>query len=66
MFKNRVQYLIDQDIMSFIEEKPNVNNNLLPNHGGPIVNIVLEEEKTKVASPVGDLKTPLSVISTNL
>ncbi|XP_050877412.1 uncharacterized protein LOC127081173 [Lathyrus oleraceus] len=52
--------------MSFTEEKLNVKNNLLPNHGGPTVNAVLEEEETEMVSLVGDLKTLLSVISTNL
>lgn len=66
MFMNRVQDLIDQDIMSFTEEKPNVKNNLLPDHGGPTVNVVPKEEETKMASLVGDLKTLLSVISINL
>lgn len=46
VFKNKVQELIDQDILSFIEEKPNVKNNLLPNHGSLTVNSVLEEEET--------------------
>lgn len=66
MFKNRVQDLIDQDILSFTEEKPNVKNNSLPNHGGPTVNVVLEEKGTKMESLVGDLTTPLSGISVNL
>lgn len=61
-----MQELIDQDIMSFTEEKPSVKNNLLPNHGGPTVNAVLEEEETNVIGLVGDLRIPLSVISTSL
>lgn len=64
--KNRVQELIDQDILSFTEEKPNVKTNLLPNHGSLTVNTVLEEEETEVVSLVGDLKTPLSIILANL
>lgn len=66
VFKNKVQDLIDQDILSFTEEKPNLKNNLLPNHGGPTVNTVIEEEEIKMVSLVGDLKTLLSVISENL
>lgn len=46
MFKNRVQDLIDQDILSFTEDKPNVKNNSLSNHGCPTINAVLEEEET--------------------
>lgn len=46
MFKNRVQELIDQDILSFTEEKPNVKTNMLPNHGSLTINAILEEEVT--------------------
>lgn len=46
VFKNKVQELIDQDIMCFIEEKPSVKTNLLPNHGSLTINAVLEEEET--------------------
>lgn len=46
VFKNRVQELIDQDILSINEEKPNMNTNSLPNHSSMTVNIVLEEEET--------------------
>ena len=59
VFKNRVQDLINQDILSFTEEKPNVKNNLLPNHGSPTVNAILEEEETKMVNLVGDFRTPL-------
>lgn len=65
VFKNKVQELIDQDITSFTEENLNVKNNLFPNHGGPTVNIVLEEDEIEMVSLVGDLKTPLSIISPN-
>lgn len=33
VFKNRVQDLIDQNILSFTEEKSKVKENPLPNHG---------------------------------
>lgn len=38
---------------------------MLPNHGSLIIIAILEEE-AKVVTLVGDLKTPLSVISVNL
>lgn len=44
MFKIRVQELIDQKILNFTEEKPNVKTNPLPSHNGPTVNAI-EESK---------------------
>lgn len=46
MFKNKVHELIDQNILSFIEEKPNVKANPLPNHDNQVVNATLEEDST--------------------
>lgn len=66
VFKNRAQELINQDILSFTEEKPNMKTNHFPNHGSLTVNTVLEEEETEVVSLVGDLKTQLSIILENL
>lgn len=66
VFKNKTQDLIDQDILSFTKENLSVKYNLLSNHGGPIVNAVLEEEETERVSLVGDLRTLLSNVSTNL
>lgn len=45
-FKNRVQDLIDQNILSFTEEKPNVKANPLPNHGNQMVNAIVEEDNS--------------------
>lgn len=39
--KKRIQELIDQEILSFSEEKPNVKTNPLPNHSGATVNVVI-------------------------
>ena len=46
MFKNRVQDLIDQNIMSFTEEKPNAKANPLSNHGNHAVNSIIEEDSS--------------------
>lgn len=59
--KKRIQELIDQEILSFSKEKPNVKTNPLPNHGGPTVNTVIEEETTESVLRADDVKTPLSV-----
>lgn len=40
-FKNKIQELINQKVLSFSEEKPNVKTNPLPNHNGPAVSVVL-------------------------
>lgn len=42
--KYKVQELIDRKLLSFKEESPNVENNLLPNHVGPLINAVKELE----------------------
>lgn len=48
LFKSRVQQLIDQKILSFFEEGPNIRTNPFPTHDGPMVNVVIEEECTKM------------------
>lgn len=60
--KYKVQDLINQEILSFSEEKPNVKTNPLPNHGGSAVNVVVEEETTESILRADDIKTPLSVV----
>lgn len=45
MFKNIVQALIDQNILSFTKEKSNVKANPLPNHGNHTVNKIIEEDR---------------------
>lgn len=42
--KKRIQELIDQEILSFSKEEPNVKTNPLPNHNGAAVNAMIEEE----------------------
>lgn len=46
VFKNKVQDLIYQKIMSFIEENPNIRTNPLPTHNVPAVSAVIKEEGT--------------------
>lgn len=64
VFKNRVQDLINQNILSFTEEKPNWKANPLPNHGNQIVNAMLEEGRIEVVHLVDAVKTLWSSIST--
>ena len=45
--KYKIQDLINQDILTFYEEIPNVNKNPLPNHIGAAVYTVIEEENTE-------------------
>ncbi|XP_050909293.1 uncharacterized protein LOC127123077 [Lathyrus oleraceus] len=42
--KKRIQELIDQEILSFSEEKPNMKTYPLPNYNGAEVHAVIEEE----------------------
>ncbi|XP_050889350.1 uncharacterized protein LOC127094573 [Lathyrus oleraceus] len=60
--KKRIQELIDQEILSFSEENPNVKTNPLPNHGGSAVNVVVEEETTESILKVDDVKTLMSFV----
>ncbi|XP_050889186.1 uncharacterized protein LOC127094386 [Lathyrus oleraceus] len=60
--KTRIQELIDQEIMSFSEEKPNVKINPLPNHSGASVNTVIEEEATESILRAEEVKTLMSVV----
>ncbi|XP_050889361.1 uncharacterized protein LOC127094585 [Lathyrus oleraceus] len=60
--KKRIQELIDQEILSFSEENPNVKTDPLQNHGGSVVNVVVEEEANESVLRVDDVKTQLSVI----
>ncbi|XP_050893526.1 uncharacterized protein LOC127100414 [Lathyrus oleraceus] len=54
--KKRIQELIDQEILSFFEEKPNVKTNPLPNHSGAAVNAVIKEETVESILRVEELK----------
>ncbi|XP_050877446.1 uncharacterized protein LOC127081206 [Lathyrus oleraceus] len=60
--KKRIQELIDQEILSFSEEKPNVKTNPLPNHGGATVNAMIEEEATESILRAEEVKTLMSVV----
>ncbi|XP_050915718.1 uncharacterized protein LOC127130797 [Lathyrus oleraceus] len=60
--KKRIQELIDQEILSFSEEKPNVKTNPLPNHGGAAVNAVIEEENAESVLRAEEVKTSMSVV----
>lgn len=60
--KYKIQDLINYEILTFSEEKPNVKTNPFTNHGGSAVNVVVEEETTESVLRVDDVKTPLSVV----
>ncbi|XP_050883676.1 uncharacterized protein LOC127086894 [Lathyrus oleraceus] len=60
--KKRIQELIDQEILSFSEEKPNVKTNSLPNHDGATVHTVIKEESTKVVLRVEEVKILMSIV----
>lgn len=57
--KNKVQELINQQVLSFSEEKPNMKTNALPNHGGPVVSVVIDEETAESVKRVDDVKNPM-------
>ena len=53
--KHNVKYLIDQEVISLQPAAPNVNTNLLPNHGGGNVNMIETDDDwcgTKVINPI--------------
>lgn len=62
VFKNRVHDLIDQNILSFTKEKPNVKANPWPNHGNQIMNAIIGKGSMKVVCLVEDVKTSWSSI----
>ena len=60
--KNKIQDLIDRKILTFSEEKSNVKTNPLPNHDGPSVSVVIEEEPAEPVKWVDEVKTLFSVV----
>lgn len=60
--KNKIQDLINREILTFSEEKSNVKTNPLSNHDGPTVSVVIKEETAEPVRWVDDMKTPLSVV----
>lgn len=62
VFTNKVQELIDQKILSFFEEQPNVKTNHLYVHNGLTVNVIEEEEYTEVVREVPKVKTPMIIV----
>lgn len=46
VFKNRVHNFIEQNILSFTEEKPNVKANPLHNHGNQTLNVIIEKDSS--------------------
>ncbi|XP_050920203.1 uncharacterized protein LOC127137822 [Lathyrus oleraceus] len=60
--KYKIQDLINQDILTFSKEKPNVKTNPLPNYNGAVVNTVIEEENTKFILRAEEVETLMSVV----
>ncbi|XP_050915167.1 uncharacterized protein LOC127130146 [Lathyrus oleraceus] len=60
--KNKIQDLINRKILTFSEENPNVKTNPLPNHDGPSVSVVIEEEPAEPVKWVDEVKTSFSVV----
>ncbi|XP_020221065.1 uncharacterized protein LOC109803801 [Cajanus cajan] len=60
--KFKVQSLIKAGWLSFKEDNPNIGNNPLPGHGGPIVNSIEENKEQLMIRRVKDVKTPLNLI----
>lgn len=54
--------MINQNILTFSEEKPNVKTNPLPNHSDASVNAMIEEVNAKVVLEVEEVKTLMSVV----
>ncbi|KAK2450357.1 hypothetical protein QL285_009479 [Trifolium repens] len=59
-FKNEVQKLIDQKLLSFKEAGPNVKGNTLPNHSGAGINMI--EDAEGLIKDMSDMRTPLSSV----
>ncbi|XP_050894695.1 uncharacterized protein LOC127101344 [Lathyrus oleraceus] len=60
--KCKIQDLINQNILTFSEEKPNVKTNPFPNHSSALVNVVIEEVNAEVILKVEEAKTLMSVV----
>ncbi|XP_050889356.1 uncharacterized protein LOC127094579 [Lathyrus oleraceus] len=60
--KCKIQDLINQNILAFSEEKPNVKIKPLLNHNSASVNVEIEEVKAEVVLKVEEVKTLMSVV----
>ncbi|XP_045822052.1 uncharacterized protein LOC123914933 [Trifolium pratense] len=65
-FKYKVQELIDQKLLTFKEEGPNVKTNPLPGHAGPSVNTVEDDGGIQLINEVSKIRTPLAVVREKL
>ena len=61
--KRRVQNLIKRGELTFKEKDiPNVNENPLPNHGGPRVNAVESSQEMQVKRNVKDVRMSMKLV----
>lgn len=59
----KVQELIDSKAITFTPNGPNINNNPMPPHNKPTVNMAEIDNGRRIVSRVDELKTPLIKIS---
>ena len=61
--KWRVSEFIKKGELTFEDEDiSNVNGNLLPNHGGPKVNVIEDSEDLQVKRDVKDVRMPMRLV----
>ena len=61
--KWRVNEFIKKEELTFEDEDiPNVNENPLPNHGGPKVNVVEDSQDLQVKRDVKDIRMPIRLV----
>lgn len=62
LFKAKVQELIDQKILSFYEEQPNLKINHLPVHYESTINVIEEEECIELVREVAKVNIPMTFL----
>ena len=61
--KRKVQDLIKKGELTFEDENiPDVNKNLISNHGGPRVNAIKSSEEMQVKRSVKDVRMPMKLV----
>ncbi|XP_050875850.1 uncharacterized protein LOC127079506 [Lathyrus oleraceus] len=65
-FQNRVQDLIEANVVTFTLRRPNVNTNPMPTHGDASVNAIEESDHGELILKVEEIQTPIAKIGTQL